>query len=91
MSDLLSELEHCHFRRCHICGMMNERNSQLVDKCSACNKSLAPFVFFDEKKALGLSADESPEDRAKKTCTIKITRLATQTIYPPIWGITVYW
>lgn len=70
---------------------MNERASHLVDRCGSCNKALAPFVFFDEKQALG-GSDETPQEApSKRASTIKITRLATETIYPPIWGLTVYW
>jgi hypothetical protein len=81
---------HIHFRRCHVCGEMNESENKLVERCFHCKKSLAPFVFFDEKKALGI-ADVSPENPLKKASSYKITRLATQSIYPPIWGLTVYW
>lgn len=83
--------EHIHFRRCHVCGTMNERANSLVDRCSACSKALAPFVFFDEQHALGVSDGRPAEEPSKKSSTMKITRLATQSIYPPIWGLTVYW
>jgi hypothetical protein len=90
-SNTTPEADHIHFRRCHICGTMNERESSLVDRCGSCNKSLAPFVFFDEKRALGVT-DEAPQEApSKRASTIKITRVATETIYPPIWGLTVYW
>ena len=88
--DSADESESIHFRRCHICGSLNHSKESLVEKCSHCQKSLAPFVFFDEKKAMGLS-DESPDSPNKKAPSYKITRLATETIYPPIWGLTVYW
>ncbi|MCM2354733.1 MAG: hypothetical protein NDI63_14030 [Pseudobdellovibrio sp.] len=85
------ETEHIHFRRCHVCGTMNERANSLVDRCDSCNKALAPFVFFDEQRALGVSDETPKEEPSKRASTIKITRLATETIYPPIWGLTVYW
>lgn len=85
-----SDCLHIHFRRCHICSTINEQSEKLVDHCSSCGKAFAPFVFFDEKKALGIT-DLSPEHPAKKASSYKITRLATESNYPPIWGLTVYW
>lgn len=87
----IQDTEHIHFRRCHVCGTFNERENSLVDRCSCCNKALAPFVFFDEQRALGVSDERPHEEPSKRASTIKITRLATETIYPPIWGLTVYW
>lgn len=89
-SDSYKDSDHIHFRRCHVCGSFNEKANELVDRCGTCRKALAPFVFFDEKHALGIT-DESPEEPSKKSSTMKMTRLATQTFYPPIWGLTVYW
>jgi len=86
----LQDSDHIHFRRCHLCGVLNEKSDQLVDRCSSCRKAFAPFVFFDEKKALGIS-DDSLDSPAKKASSYKITRLATESNYPPIWGLTVYW
>lgn len=83
--------DHIHFRRCHICGTMNERENSLVDRCGSCHKSLAPFVFFDEKRALGVTDEPPTETPSKRASSIKITRIATETIYPPLWGLTVYW
>jgi len=88
--DLTQATEHIHFRRCHICGALNEESFHLVDRCGVCQKAFAPFVFFDERKALGIS-DEGPEHPAKKASSYKITRLASESNYPPIWGLTVYW
>jgi hypothetical protein len=85
------DAEHIHFRRCHVCGTFNEKANSLVDRCGVCQKALAPFVFFDEQRALGLSDEGPVVEPSKKSSTMKITRLATQTIYPPIWGLTVYW
>lgn len=90
-----SDIEHIHFRRCHICGVINERAQSLVDRCGHCHKFLAPFVFFDEQVALGIPDDRPEgvrkEEPSKKVSTIKISRAATQNNYPPIWGLTVYW
>ena len=85
------EADHIHFRRCHVCGNFNEKSNALVDRCQSCHKAFAPFVFFDEKRALGLYDDGPTEEPSKKSSTQRITRLATQSIYPPIWGLTVYW
>ena len=82
--------EHVHFRRCHICGVFNERSNELVDRCDGCGKAFAPFVFFDERRAMGINI-EKEEEPTKRASSYKMTRLATQSIYPPIWGLTVYW
>lgn len=82
-----------HIRRCHVCGAVNETESALVDKCHQCGKFFAPFVFFDEKAALGLV--EPAKDDAASVVTNRLRsndwhhRIKTQ--YPPLWGITVYW
>ncbi|MFN3697003.1 MAG: hypothetical protein ACK4VO_06125 [Pseudobdellovibrio sp.] len=93
-SELVDATEHIHFRRCHICGELNEKSYHLVERCGHCQKAFAPFVFFDERKALGVSndiSDEGPDHPAKKASSYKITRLASESNYPPIWGLTVYW
>lgn len=37
-----------HFRRCHVCGSVSERDCAWVDRCDCCGKLLAPYYFFDE-------------------------------------------
>ena len=82
-----------HVRRCHICGNVNETELALVDKCGQCGKYFAPFVFFDEKAALGLSDKPQADVAAIMNNRLKSNegqhQLKSQ--YPPLWGITVYW
>ncbi|MFN3455557.1 MAG: hypothetical protein ACK41T_11410 [Pseudobdellovibrio sp.] len=81
-----------HFRRCHICGVCNEKQEELVSYCEGCGKALAPFVFFDEKELSGISIDRCPSELTSEMYEyLKMTRASTQTIYPPIWGLAVYW
>ena len=89
----MKKLDALHIRRCHICGTVNETHNDLVEKCQHCGKFFAPFVFFDEKAALGL------EEKAKiEVSSVMNNRLKSnewhhqmKTQYPPLWGITVYW
>ncbi len=82
-----------HIRRCHICGTVNETESALVEKCSSCGKFLAPFVFFDEKAALGLKKQKNPESAFIMNSRLKLNEWhhPANSQYPPLWGITVYW
>lgn len=81
-----------HIRRCHICNTVNEQQDSLVEKCSACGKSLAPFMFFDEKSALGLSpVNAQDEHEAKMQLKSKNWGDSLSSKYPPIWGLAVYW
>ncbi len=38
-----------YFRRCHVCSTVTEQDKR-VERCHHCQKSLAPFYYFDEKK-----------------------------------------
>jgi hypothetical protein len=71
-----------HFRRCHICGTLNEAPGQLVANCSCCGKHLAPFHYFDESIFMGLPLRKEYQTRE--------TNLPFKS-YPPIWGLTAYW
>jgi hypothetical protein len=75
-----------HFRRCHLCGTVNVAEGRLVESCQTCGKHLAPFYFFDESKAIGLTNPNlsSSDEQAF------FTSLPCKE-YPPIWGLTVYW
>lgn len=75
-----------HIRRCHVCGHTEEVENELVSHCSSCGKILVPFLFFNEKAALGLDKIDS---RHRPKSNDWRQRLKTQ--YPPLWGITVYW
>lgn len=81
-----------HIRRCHICQTVNEMTNNLVDKCTGCGKTLAPFMFFDEKAELGLTpinAIDAHEDRMRQKSGNWGDSLSSK--YPPLWGLAVYW
>lgn len=69
-----------HFRRCHVCGTVNEVENQALLKCTNCGRSFAPFYFFDENMLDGLSDDGFYFSVWKKAST-----------YNPIWGWSTYW
>lgn len=72
-----------HYRVCHMCGEVNHQEHGLVGNCSSCGKHLAPFYYFDESRAMGLT-----DPNAEKP--YRSSALPHQE-YPPIWGLTVYW
>ncbi len=80
------EAKLTHVRRCHLCGVVNEVEAALVSKCAGCNKHFAPFLFFNEKAALGLEVDQ-PEIKADAGQWHEIMKAK----YPPLWGLAVYW
>ena len=74
-----------HLRRCHQCHHVNEgHGGQLVQKCENCGKSLAPFYYFDESKAVGLKTEAEAAEEYKSSAL-------PWREYPPIFGLTVYW
>ncbi|MBC7742904.1 MAG: hypothetical protein H7061_11955 [Bdellovibrionaceae bacterium] len=75
-----------HIRRCHLCGSINEIEAAVVIKCHSCGKHFAPFLFFDEKAAMGIEVDH-PEVRSLGADWQHL--LKNQ--YPPLWGLAVYW
>lgn len=77
-----------HFRLCHICGTTNSIEGDLVTACECCGKHLAPFYFFDESRAMGLtdSSFYSGELGMKSTESV-----LPHKEYPPVWGLTAYW
>ena len=82
-----------HVRRCHICGAVNEIENALVDQCGQCGKFFAPFVFFDEKGALGIDFKVKDDSSSIVNNRLKSNEWHKEikTQYPPLWGITVYW
>ncbi len=82
-----------HIRRCHMCGTVNETEEALVDKCQTCGKFFAPFVFFDEKAALGLNSKVQSDIASMMNNRLKSKdwHLQIKTQYPPLRGFTVYW
>lgn len=77
-----------HFRVCHKCGTVNCAEEDLVTCCEGCGKHLAPFYFFDESRAMGMTESTfySSLNGGKNRESI-----LPHKEYPPIWGLTVYW
>lgn len=68
-----------YFRRCHVCGEMNHIDEiHHIEKCHTCGKSMARFVFFDDRLTPILS------DRTLRPAPLINT-------YIPVQGLTVYW
>lgn len=72
-----------HFRRCHVCGQVNEGSGSLVTTCSDCGKHLNPFYYFNECKILDYPSDKHEQAYFSNALPLKE--------YPPIIGLTVYW
>lgn len=77
-----------HFRLCHICGTVNSAEAELVTACECCGKHLAPFYFFDESRAMGMTESTfySSINGGEDTASV-----LPHKEYPPILGLTVYW
>ena len=67
-----------HFRRCHMCGAINEVFEGKVEKCIQCTKSLAPFYYFDDRLAVIATDSELRTHIPERE-------------YAPIHGLTAYW
>ena len=67
-----------HYRRCHVCGGMNQITKGKVMGCSHCGRSLAPFYYFDDTYTQVLSENQVRLEEAEHE-------------YRPIYGLTVYW
>ena len=67
-----------HLRKCHVCGTVNEQSEQPIKKCSQCNKSLAPFFYFDDETKVVLS-------------DMHLRPPLVDGEFSPIHGLTVYW
>lgn len=67
-----------HYRRCHVCDHINVINTHPVLKCAGCNRSLAPFYYFDDRLT------PIPSEGTERPPHIKSE-------YHPIQGLTVYW
>jgi hypothetical protein len=69
------------YRRCHICGHVNQstpKHLHDVQCCESCHKHFAPFYYFD--------------DRGKPTVadfTLRPPHLEGE--WSPIQGLTAYW
>ncbi|OFZ29015.1 MAG: hypothetical protein A2622_13050 [Bdellovibrionales bacterium RIFCSPHIGHO2_01_FULL_40_29] len=82
-----------HIRRCHVCSTVNEQENDFVTKCDGCGKSLAPFMFFDERNEFDpscrVTAGNMNIDEVRLKSGSLYDHMKSQ--YPPLWGITVYW
>ena len=67
-----------HFRRCHVCGCLNEKSDGKVDRCENCGKYLCQFIYFDDRLM------STPADNHEKP--MQLTGDCQ-----PIHGLTVYW
>jgi uncharacterized protein Yka (UPF0111/DUF47 family) len=72
-----------HIRRCHICGALNQRQNQVVDRCEHCHKALLPFMFCET------SYDEQIIEMSKRVYEHEDEGL--KVVYPPLVGIALYW
>lgn len=68
--------DRIYFRRCHICGGLNEHENEQIERCEHCGKALAPFYFFNE-----IAHSSDPE---------KVVEVE-EGEFQPIVGLTVYW
>lgn len=77
-SGRLTKKDIKYFRRCHICGSLNETKDEHVQRCTHCNKPFAKFQYYDDKYTPIFSdCQPLPEYREGE--------------YIPIRGLTVYW
>lgn len=67
-----------HFRRCHVCGNLNELSEGRVERCEQCHKHLCQFFYFDDRFT------EATDD-------IAVRPRKSMGEYLPILGLTVYW
>ena len=67
-----------HFRRCHVCGALTEVSQSKVERCGSCEKSLAPFYYFDDRFVVIPTDSELREPYHASE-------------YRPIRGLTAYW
>ena len=67
-----------HYRRCHLCGTLNQQTERKVESCSCCGKHLCQFFYFDDRLT-GVHCDTA----------LRPLQLAGE--FSPIKGLTVYW
>ena len=90
---MINNKSKIHIRRCHVCSSVNEQVDKPVIKCTGCGKSLAPFMFFDERHefdpSLQVYLGNVNVDEVRLKSGSLYEHMKSQ--YPPLWGITVYW
>lgn len=68
-----------YFRRCHICAHLSHiDDSHHIEHCQKCGKSLARFMFFDDRLT-----------RAESDRSLRTPPLGGE--YKPLLGLTVFW
>lgn len=67
-----------HFRVCHVCGAVNEKHEEQVERCEHCGKFMAPFVFFDVMVMMTPMEDQLRPPLAPGE-------------YPPLTGLSASW
>ena len=85
----MSKPKMSHYRICHHCTTLNTAGGELVQDCEGCGKHLAPFYFFDESKAMGIQNSDY-YSTVNEALAAEAAELPLK-IYPPIYGLTVYW
>ena len=70
--------ENVHIRKCHVCGSVTEQKDEPIKKCSHCEKSLAPFFYFDDDSKVILS-------------DMHLRPPLMEGEFSPIHGLTVVW
>ncbi len=76
-----------HIRRCHICNKISESETQKIERCEACGKYLAPFMFCNDPSDNAETASVVQD----RTRTSQAPKSFLKTEYPPILGISLYW
>ena len=67
-----------HYRRCHVCGTLNQQKERKVENCSQCGKHLCQFFYFDDRLT-------------SVPCDTALRPMQFAGEFYPIQGLTVYW
>jgi len=67
-----------HYRRCHVCGTLNQQREHKVENCCSCGKYLCPFFYFDDRLI-------------SVYCDTALRPLQLVGEFPPLQGLTAYW
>ena len=80
-----------HFRRCHLCNHVNMTKEKVVKKCQKCNKHLAPYYYFDERKLYQILQKKSALPNSYVRAFIQKRQGRQNERYPPLQGLSAYW
>ena len=76
----MKKVQLLHFRRCHHCFGVSETEGAQIERCSHCEKPMAPFYFFNDAEVMPLSESElRPADERRSGERV------------PVRGFTAYW